>query len=153
MHIVTATKETIGLGRDIHIKGNLLIPEDEITYATSRSGGPGGQHADKADTKVTLRFPVTESTTLSTEQKRLILDNLSNRINKEGELLISSQRHRSQSANRDTVRNRFADLLEDALTPDEPRRRTKVPRSSKTRRLRNKRKRSRRKEERTWAAS
>lgn len=101
---------------------------------------------------MTLRFPVAESPTLSKEQRRLILDNLSNRINKEGELLISSQRHRSQSANRNTVRNRFADLLEDALAPDEPRRRTKVPRSSKTRCLRNKRKRSRRRDSPDMAA-
>lgn len=150
---MTATEEKIGLGRDIHIKGDLAIPEEEIKYASARSGGPGGQHADKADTKVTLRFPVEESPTLSREQKRLIQENLSNRINKEGELLISSQKHRSQAANRDTVRNRFADLLEDALTPDEPRRRTKVPRASKTRRLRNKRKHSRRKQERTWTPS
>lgn len=141
------------MGREIHIRDDLSIPDGEITYATARSGGPGGQHANKTDTKVTLRFPVGESPTLSEEQKRLIIKNLSNRINNEGELLLSSQKHRSQAANRETVRNRFADLLEGAISPDEPRRNTKVPRSSKTRRLRNKRKRSRRKEERTWSPS
>src|ERR1044071_375395 len=101
----------------IHITGDLLIPEVEIRFTASRSGGPGGQNVNKVSSKVTLAFDVRHSTVLSDEQKRKITGKLATRINKEGILQIVSQKTRSQELNRADVLERFADLLRMALTP------------------------------------
>ncbi|MBN4051634.1 aminoacyl-tRNA hydrolase, partial [bacterium AH-315-M05] len=63
----------------------------EFTFKTSRSGGSGGQHVNKVETRVELNFNVHHSTLLNDEQKALILHKFKNRINKEGILQIISQ--------------------------------------------------------------
>src|SRR5262249_59496519 len=95
----------------IHITDELLIPEDEIRFTASRSGGPGGQNVNKVSSKVTLAFDVRNSTTLSDEQKRKISGRLATRMNKDGILQVASQKTRSQELNRADVLARFSDLL------------------------------------------
>jgi ribosome-associated protein len=125
----------------IHIMDGLVIPEGEISFTASRSGGPGGQNVNKVSSKVTLAFDVRNSTALSAEQKRKVMGKLATRINSQGVLQVVSQRTRSQELNRTDVLERFADLLCRALTPQQPRIRTRVPRSAKVQRVETKRKR------------
>jgi ribosome-associated protein len=126
----------------ISIMDGLSIPENEISFTASRSGGPGGQNVNKVSSKVTLSFQVTDSEALSDEQKKKIIGRLSTRINKDGVLQIVSQRTRSQEMNRADVLERFSELLRRALTPERPRIKTVVSRAVKKERLENKRKRS-----------
>src|SRR5262245_30377304 len=99
----------------IHIVGSLAIPESEIYFTASRSGGPGGQNVNKVSSRVTLSFDVSASRALSEEQRRIILTKLATRINQDGVLRIVSQRTRSQDMNRTDALDRFSDLLRRAL--------------------------------------
>ena len=133
----------------IPITPGLTIPESEVSFTASRSGGPGGQNVNKVSSKVTLAFNVPESAALSEEQKRTIMRRLATRINKEGTLLIVSQRTRSQELNRMDALNRFGELLRRALSPKRVRIRTSVPSVIKAKRLEEKKKRSGVKRERS----
>src|SRR5215470_8764392 len=113
----------------------LGIPENEVRFSASRSGGPGGQNVNKVSSKVTLAFDVRSSSALSEEQKRRIIGRLATRISKEGVLQIVSQRTRSQDLNRDDVLVRFAELLRRALTPQRPRIKTGIPGAAKEQRV------------------
>ena len=99
----------------IQIFEGLDIPLAEITFTTARSSGPGGQHVNKTETKVTLVFDLDGSTALDEDQKALLRERLATRITKSGELRMASQRHRSQKANREATIERFIDLVRDAL--------------------------------------
>lgn len=127
----------------LRIEGGPAIPEKELTFTTGPSSGPGGQNVNKRDTRVTLSFDVAGSPSLTDEQRQHIAEALSTRINKAGVLRVSSQRHRSQAANRKAAVERFADLLADALSEDPERRPTRVPKAARRRRLEAKRRRSR----------
>ena len=133
----------------IPIDDNLAIPDEEVTFATSRSGGPGGQNVNKLETRVTLRFDLAGSGALSEEQKARLRERLATRITRDGILQVSSQRHRSQGANREAAGERFAKLLRENLREETPRRKTRPSRAAKARRLDEKRRQSRRKRERS----
>jgi ribosome-associated protein len=124
------------------INETLTLPEGELSYATSRSSGPGGQNVNKVESRVTVLFDVTGSATLSAEQKRLILGRLVTRINREGVLRVISQKHRTQAANRDEARQRLAALLAGALRARRPRKATQLPEKAKRKRLEEKRRRA-----------
>ena len=128
------------------IDDQLEIPESELAFRYSRSSGPGGQNVNKVATKVTLLFDVRSSPSLDDEDRRRILDRLSNRISRDGVLHLTSQRHRTRAANRRDVVERFRRLLADALRRRPERRSTDVPRRERRRRLRTKRRRGRLKE-------
>ena len=87
-------------------------------------------------------FDVASSPSLTEDQRQRILDALGSRITKAGVLRVSSQSHRSQSANREAAEERMAALLADALEPEAERGETRVPKRSKRRRLERKRRRS-----------
>ena len=123
--------------------GGIEILDEELLFTTSRSSGPGGQNVNKVSTRVTLLFDVEHSPSLSEEQRELIRGRLSGRINRQGILRVTSQRHRTQSANREAAVARFADLIAEALSEVPERVPTKVPAQVNQRRLEEKRRRSR----------
>ena len=133
----------------IPIDDNLAIPDDEVIFATSRSGGPGGQNVNKLETRVTLRFDLAGSGALSEDQKARLRERLATRITRAGVLQVTSQRHRSQGANREAAVERFAELLRENLREETPRRKTRPSRAAKVRRLDAKRRQSQRKRERS----
>lgn len=123
--------------------GDLEIPDEELLFTTSRSGGPGGQNINKVSTRVTLLFDVERSPSLSEEQRERMRSRLAGRINQAGVLRVTSQRHRTQAANREAAVARFAELITDALNEAPERVPTKVPTKATERRLEEKRRRSR----------
>jgi ribosome-associated protein len=118
------------------------VPERELEFQTSRSGGPGGQNVNKVSSRVTLRFDLEHSSALTPEQKAQIRARLSSRINKEGILQITSQRTRSQDMNREDAVVRFAELLRAALHREKKRIATAATGSSREERLEKKRRRT-----------
>ena len=130
------------MAEDIEIDDRLTIPAAEVSFAASRSSGPGGQHVNKTSSRITLLFDVRESAVLSEDQKRRIEARLPTRINRDGVLRLHVQLHRSQAANRDEARTRFAALLREALKRQPRRKKTRKPRSADRRRLEQKRRRS-----------
>ena len=123
------------------IREDLDIPEEELGFKTSRSSGPGGQNVNKVESRVTLLFDLDGSPSLSDEQKLLLRSRLSSRVNKEGVLRVVAQKHRTQAANRETARERFAEIVAEALVERAPRKPTRVSRTVKKRRVEQKRRR------------
>ena len=127
----------------IRINSRLSIPDKEISFTFSRSGGPGGQNVNKLNTRATLLFDVACSPSLSDAQRERILDRLATRVSRVGIMRLVSQRHRTQKANREAAAERFAELLREALVLERPRRKTRVPAGVSKKRLEDKRRRSR----------
>lgn len=136
----------------IEINESLAVGEGELRFTASRSGGPGGQHVNKVNSRVTLHFDLWGSASLTDEQKRRIASRLPTRINKEGVLKLHAQRHRSQAANRAELIERFALLLHEALRLRRARRPSRPSRNSVERRLEEKKRRSRMKQRRSAKA-
>lgn len=123
--------------------------EKEFEFSFSRSGGPGGQHVNKTETQVELRFHVENSKLLSDEEKLLIKNKLENKINDEGYLQIFVQESRSQFKNKELAQDKFYELITSALKKEKKRKRTKPTRSSIEKRILNKKKQSEKKQTRS----
>lgn len=119
----------------LRINRRVTIPDAELDFRASRSGGPGGQGVNTTSSKVELRFDVDGSPTLSERDKRLIHERLGNRITDEGVLILQSSEQRSQHQNREAARSRFQALISEAIQPPKRRRTTRPTRASKERRL------------------
>lgn len=133
----------------IEIEDGLAIPDEEVSFVTSRSGGPGGQNVNKLETRVTLRFDLAASLALTDEQKDRLRERLATRITRAGILHVTSQKHRTQADNREAAVARFAELLREGLHEEAPRKPTKIPKAVRRRRVESKRRRGLRKKERT----
>ena len=127
----------------IEITEDLSIGEGELAFTASRSSGPGGQNVNKVNTRITLRFDVAGSPSLSAEQKQRIGRKLATRIDKHGVLRVVSQKYRTQAANRRAATERCRQLLREALERKPARKKTRVSAAARQRRLDEKRRRSR----------
>ena len=121
---------------------HLVIPAGELEWRFSASGGPGGQHANTANTRVELIFDISGSGVLGPRQRARLLDKLGLAVR----VVVSDER--SQARNRQLALERLAERLDEALRIDPPRRPTRPTRASRERRLRAKQLRSARKVER-----
>lgn len=126
----------------VEVQPGLTIPDEELVFRFSRSGGPGGQHANTSDTRVELRFDVESSQALTEEQRTRILKRLGNRVTADGVLVLTGDEYRSQARNREAVLGRFAALLAEALRPERVRKPTRRSRAAEQRRLEAKRQQS-----------
>jgi ribosome-associated protein len=133
----------------IEIAPGVEIPETELTFSASRSGGPGGQHVNKTSSRIELRFDLDGSPSLTDEQKRRIRARLGARVSKEGVLRIVAATSRSQHANRAAALVRFQHVLERALRKPKARVETRVPAAAKRRRIEAKKVRGRLKRDRS----
>jgi len=123
-------------GESIRVTRSVSIPRSEIGYRYSRSRGPGGQHAQKTDTRVEASFDVDASESLTNAQKKRVTE-------KAGPVLRAvSQDERSQLRNRELATERVVEALGEALRVPRKRRPTKPSKAAVERRLEDKRRRS-----------
>jgi len=126
---------------DLAIKNGIVIPGYEIEVTASRAGGPGGQHVNKADTRITVRWNVKETTALSETQKERVLKNLESRLTSSGDLIIYHSSSRSQQQNKKNALARLAQVVRKALHVPKKRMATRVSKAAKESRLRAKKQR------------
>ena len=124
----------------IPVTSRLAIPLSELEIRTSRSSGPGGQHAQKTETRVEAVFRVEASATLSDAQKRRLCDRLGPVVR------AVAQDERSQARNRELALERLAAVLRAGLRRERRRRPTSPTAASRERRLEEKRRRGQAKE-------
>ncbi len=126
----------------LHITESIIIPGSDLSVELSRSGGPGGQHVNKTETRVRLRFNLKDCEVLFEDVKERIRQAHPSQITAEGELLVVCASHRSQLRNHELARERLAEIIRAALKRPKKRRKTKPTRASKERRLESKRQRA-----------
>jgi ribosome-associated protein len=123
-------------GESIRVTRSVVLPLTEVDYRTSRSSGPGGQHAQKTETRVEALFDVERSEALTEAQKRRVVARAG------ATLRAIAQDERSQSRNRELALERLVAQLREALRVPRRRRPTKPSQASVERRLDEKRRRS-----------
>jgi ribosome-associated protein len=129
-------------GELLRVTPTVAIPLEELEWRFSGSGGPGGQHANTANTRVEVRFDVTASPSLGPRQRERVLARLGPLVR------VVASDERSQLRNRDLALERLAARLAEALHVERPRRPTRPTAGSQRRRLEDKRRQAHRKRQR-----
>jgi len=119
----------------IEISPTLQLPDEAVEFRYKRSTGPGGQHVNRTDSAVELRFRLESATNLPPPVLERLRRLARRRISREGILIIHAQRFRSQDRNREDAIARLAELLQEAMRPPVPRIATRPTRASRERRL------------------
>jgi len=122
----------------IRITPKITIEEREIEESFVRASGPGGQNVNKLSTAVQLRFDVRHSPSLSADVAARLEHLAGARLTREGVLVITAQRHRTQARNREDALDRLIDLIRRAAITPAPRRPTKPTAASRVRRIESK---------------
>lgn len=134
--------------QDLPINDRVVIPGTELTYTTSTGSGPGGQHVNRSQTRVTLRWTPATSEALDERMRSLVLSRWASVLTGDGEILISASSHRSQKRNLDEARRRLAERLRAAMAVRRTRRKTRPSRGAVQRRIDAKKQRSQTKKHR-----
>ena len=132
----------------MRISAAIDIPESELTERFLRADGPGGQHVNRTESAVELRFDVAHSPSLPEAVRVRLLARRDRRLTGEGVLVIQARRFRDQARNREDVRARLVDIIRGVLVPPKKRVATRPTRASKERRLAGKKRRGVMKRER-----
>ncbi len=119
---------------------NTEILLNELIFKAIRSGGPGGQHANKVSSKVVLTFDLSNSKAFSESKKELLLKNLESKLSKERVLILNCDESRSQHQNKEIVTKRFFAILKKGLEIPKERKATKPSVRSRKIRLEKKKK-------------
>jgi ribosome-associated protein len=114
---------------ELRVNRTLRIPLDELEWRFTPSGGPGGQHANRSNTRVELRFDVEASPSLGPRQRARIIERLGPVVR------VTVDAERSQLRNRALAQQRLADRLGAALQIDKPRRATRPTEAARRRRM------------------
>lgn len=134
----------------IKINGALAIPDNEIDWIFTRASGPGGQKVNKTASAVQLRFDIEASRSIPPQVKMRLKRIASNKVTKEGVLIIEASEQRSQTANRQAALERLVRLLQRAWRRPSKRKPTKPSRAANERRLKAKKRRSEKKRRRRF---
>lgn len=114
---------------------NIDVLLTELTFKTMRSGGPGGQHVNKTESKVEVSLDLNASKALSNSEKQRLRLKLANRISIDGILSLHCSDSRSQHRNKTIAIDRLIELLQTHLKKSKPRKKTKPSRSAIEKRL------------------
>jgi ribosome-associated protein len=126
----------------IPITAHIAIDESELEERFIRASGPGGQNVNKLSSAVQLRFDVRHSPSLPGAVRARLERLAGSRLTREGVLVITAQRHRTQERNRADARERLIDLIRRAAVPPTPRKATRPTRASRERRIESKKRRA-----------
>ena len=131
------------------VSRTINLPESELTERFLRADGPGGQHVNRTESAVELRFDVLQSPSLPEDVRARLLARSDRRMTDEGVLVIQARRFRDQGRNREDARERLVEILRSALVAPKKRIATKPTRASKLRRLEGKQQRAKVKQNRS----
>jgi ribosome-associated protein len=132
----------------IKISDDLYVNKSDIKETFTRSSGPGGQHVNKVSTQVQLRFNVINSIKISKEMLIRLKDISGSKLKGNGDLIITSSKHKSQLRNRKNALDKLIYLLKEASKKPKNRKSTYPKRSSNEKRLKSKRAHSLKKKDR-----
>ncbi|MSO89389.1 MAG: aminoacyl-tRNA hydrolase [Rhodospirillaceae bacterium] len=125
----------------IQVTPEIAIDDGELIESFIRASGPGGQNVNKVETAVQLRFDVRRSPNLPEDVRRRLEKLAGRRLTKDGVLVITAQRHRTQDRNRDDARQRLFELIRAAAIRPVKRRPTRPTKASRVRRAEGKKRR------------